>query len=351
TCRVPAHVRLGAAGRRALSRTRARRQTCAGDHDGVYGGAGGGRVSGRRSRNARPDFLGDGAWADRAASRRQASAQARFCDRAPHRDEPSGARRASGQPARTEESVMSQQFPDSPWFKGNFAPISFEAEADNVMVRGDMPKELRGTLYRNGPNPQFAPRDANHHWFIGDGMIHAFHIEYGRVSYRNRWVRTPKWRMEHDAHRALFGSWGNPMTTDPSVAGKASGGVANTNIVWHGGKLLALEEAHLPVAVDPMTLATEGAWDFAGGLAGGKVTAHPKLDPETGEMIFFAYSAGGFFAKTMLYGVVDRNGKLTRLDKFDAPYSAIVHDFLVTPTDVLFPALPQAGTINCTLSR
>ena len=55
---------------------------------------------------------------------------------------------------------MSQQFPDSPWFNGNFAPISFEAEADNVMVRGDMPKELRGTLYRNGPNPQFAPRDA-----------------------------------------------------------------------------------------------------------------------------------------------------------------------------------------------
>jgi len=245
---------------------------------------------------------------------------------------------------------VSQQFPDSPWFNGNFAPISFEAEADNVMVRGDMPKELRGTLYRNGPNPQFAPRDANHHWFIGDGMIHAFHIEDGRVSYRNRWVRTPKWRMEHDAHRALFGSWGNPMTTDPSVAGKESGGVANTNIVWHGGKLLALEEAHLPVAVDPMTLATEGAWDFAGGLAGGKVTAHPKLDPETGEMIFFAYSAGGFFAKTMLYGVVDRNGKLTRLDKFDAPYSAMVHDFVVTRNYVLFPVLPLTGSIERAMS-
>jgi len=245
---------------------------------------------------------------------------------------------------------MTQQFPDSPWFKGNFAPISFEADADNVPVRGDMPSALRGTLYRNGPNPQFAPRDANHHWFIGDGMIHAFHVEDGRVSYRNRWVRTPKWQMEHDAHRALFGSWGNPMTTDPSVVGKESGGVANTNIVWHAGKLLALEEAHLPVALDSATLATQGAWDFAGALKGGKVTAHPKLDPETGEMVFFAYSVGGFFAKTMLYGVADKTGKITRLDRFEAPYSAMVHDFLVTRNYVLFPILPLTGSLERAMS-
>ncbi len=245
---------------------------------------------------------------------------------------------------------MSQPFPDTTYFRGNFGPITFEAEADNVPVRGALPKELHGTLYRNGPNPQFAPRDANHHWFIGDGMIHAFHIEDGRVAYRNRWVHTPKWQMEHDAHRALFGSWGNPMTTDPSVLGKEGGGAANTNIVWHGGKLLALEEAHLPQALDPLTLATDGAWDFAGALKGGKVTAHPKLDPETGEMVFFAYSAGGFFTKTMLYGVVDKTGKLTRLDKFEAPFSAMVHDFLVTQNYVLFPILPLTGSLERAMS-
>jgi len=54
-----------------------------------------------------------------------------------------------------------------------------------------VPKELRGTLFRNSPKPQYAPRDNNYHWFLGDGMIHAFHVEEGRVSYRNRWVRTP----------------------------------------------------------------------------------------------------------------------------------------------------------------
>jgi carotenoid cleavage dioxygenase len=56
--------------------------------------------------------------------------------------------------------------------------------------------------------------------FLGDGMIHAFHVEDGRVSYRNRWAQTPKFLAERAAHRALYGSWGNPMTTDPSVRGK-----------------------------------------------------------------------------------------------------------------------------------
>jgi carotenoid cleavage dioxygenase len=244
---------------------------------------------------------------------------------------------------------MSLPFPAAPWFTGNFAPISFEADASDLPLRGELPKELRGTLYRNGPNPQFAPRDANHHWFIGDGMIHAFHIEDGRVDYRNRWVRTPKWQLEHDAHKALFGSWGNPMTSDPSVVGKI-GGVANTNIVWHADKLLALVESNLPFALDPDTLAPHGYDDFAGGLAGGKVTAHPKLDPETGEMVFFAYSAGGFFTKTMLYGVIDKTGKLTRLDKFEAPFSAMVHDFLVTRNHVLFPILPLTGSLERAMS-
>ena len=80
----------------------------------------------------------------------------------------------------------------------------------HLQITGEMPKELSGTLYRNGPNPQFAPRGP-HHWFGGDGMIHAFHIENGNVSYKNRWVRTPKWKLENEEGEALFGTFGNPM--------------------------------------------------------------------------------------------------------------------------------------------
>ena len=88
----------------------------------------------------------------------------------------------------------------------NLAPIPMECDAPFLKIVGELPRELNGTLYRNGPNPQFDAPGA--HWFVGDGMLHAFHLENGRASYRNRWVRTPKWQAEHDAGRALFGGFG-----------------------------------------------------------------------------------------------------------------------------------------------
>jgi carotenoid cleavage dioxygenase len=84
-----------------------------------------------------------------------------------------------------------------------------ECDAPNLPVSGELPRELNGWLYRNGPNPQFAPRGP-YHWFAGDGMLHAFHVENGRVSYRNRWVRTPKWQLEHAEGEGLSGAFGHP---------------------------------------------------------------------------------------------------------------------------------------------
>ena len=99
--------------------------------------------------------------------------------------------------------------------QANIAPIPFECDAAFLRVTGELPRELNGTLYRNGPNPQFDVPGA--HWFVGDGMLHAFHLENGRASYRNRWVRTPKWLAEHDAGRALFGGFGRKLADTPAV--------------------------------------------------------------------------------------------------------------------------------------
>src|SRR6185312_14789345 len=164
-------------------------------------------------------------------------------------------------------------------------------------------------------------------------------------SYRNRWLRTPKFLAERAAHEALYGGWGNPRTTDPSVLSKDDG-VANTSIVIHAGNVFAAEEAHLPFAIDPETIASEGYWDFAGALTTGRFTAHPKIDPTTGEMVFFGYSVGGPFSSTIAYGTVAKSGKLTRSERFEAPYSAMVHDFLVTQNYLLFPILPLTGSLE-----
>ncbi len=232
----------------------------------------------------------------------------------------------------------------NPYLTGNFAPIRSEDDFGNLHVKGEIPKGLAGSYYRNGPNPQFEPRDPNHHWFAGDGMIHAFHAADGKVSYNNRYVHTNKYVLEKAAGRALFGSFGNPMTSDPSVVGK-DGGIGNTNIVWHGGRLLALEEGHNPFEMDPVTLESRGYRDYAGPAL--RFTAHPKMDPETGEMVFFGYSAGaGFFTDDVAYGVTDKTGKVTRLDMFKAPFSSMIHDFFVTRNYAMFPVLPLSGSLQ-----
>jgi len=232
----------------------------------------------------------------------------------------------------------------NPYLAGNFGPIHSEDDFELAVV-GEIPAALNGVLYRNGPNPQFEPR-GEHHWFAGDGMIHAFFVENGKVRYRNRFVRTPKWELEHAAGRAMFGAFGNPMTSDPSAMGKDSG-VANTNIVWHAGRLYALEEGHKPFELDPATLAPIGYAD----QYQGRVTAHPKLDPETGEMVWFGYSIGDMpFTRTMSYGVTDAAGTVTRRDNFEAPFASMVHDFLVTRRHALFPILPLTGDLQRVMS-
>ncbi|TAJ69920.1 MAG: carotenoid oxygenase family protein [Phenylobacterium sp.] len=233
----------------------------------------------------------------------------------------------------------------NPYLAGNFAPVRSEDDFD-LTVKGEIPAGLRGALFRIGPNPQFEPRDPNHHWFGGDGMVHGFYVADGKVSYRNRYVRTPKWELEHEHGRSLFGSFGNPMTTDPLAMGN-EGGVANTNIVWHAGKLLALEEGHHPFAMDPRTLESKGYdREFKG-----KVTAHPKLDPKTGEMVWFAYGVGQMpLSAGMSCGVTAADGSLVRRQDFQAPFACMVHDFMVTENHALFPILPLTASLERAMS-
>lgn len=192
----------------------------------------------------------------------------------------------------------------NPFLSGNFAPVRSEDDFQ-LTVRGELPRDLNGALLRVGPNPQFPPRGA-YHWFGGDGMVHAFYLADGQARYRNRYVRTPKWRLEHEAGRALFAGFGG-ADADPAAAGHDSG-VANTNVLRHGGRVMALEEAHRPFEI------TE-ALDSAGYLEayGGPVTAHPKIDPASGEMVWFAYGAGGHpLSSTMSYGVTAADGTVGR---------------------------------------
>lgn len=232
---------------------------------------------------------------------------------------------------------MTRPFPPQRFLRGNFAPVRFECDAPDLVIEGELPRGLHGTLLRNGPNPFYPPRD-EYHMFSGDGMVHAFHFDADRVSYRNRWVRTAKLERERAAGEALFGTFGNPATSAPEVRGLPYN-VANTNVIWHGGRLLALEEFNPPFELECHTLASRGTCDF-GGRVRGPFTAHPKIDPVTGEMHAFGYGVDGPGSTRMAYYVIDAAGELTREVRFDAPFAAMVHDFVVTAGHVVFPIFP-----------
>lgn len=219
----------------------------------------------------------------------------------------------------------------NPFLKSNFAPWRLEGVAEDLEIQGTLPPELHGTFYRNGPNPAYEPIGP-YHWFDGDGMIHAITLRDGRASYRNRWVMSEGLKEERAAGRAVFpGLLGMKPTEAPRFKN-----VANTNIVWHAGKLLALVESSLPTQLAAGSLDTVGEYDFAGQLSG-PMTAHPKMDPETGAMHFFGYAP---FPPFLTYHHVDRAGRLTRSEPIDIAWPSMIHDFHITEHFVVFILCP-----------
>jgi len=226
-------------------------------------------------------------------------------------------------------------FPDDhPYLRGNYAPWPMEGDVPECEVEGEIPDGLRGTLYRNGPNPQFPPRTA-YHWFDGDAMVHAFSFDAGRCRYRNRWIRTEKLLAERAAGRSLFGGLSDVLNNDPLAAGVAFN-PANTAFVRHGGRFLALFEGGPPTEIDPETLDTLGVHTWGGALEG-PMTAHPHVDPVSGEMVFFGYAPVPPYLR---YHVAGPDGALVRSEAIDVPFPTMMHDLVMTREHVVFLVCP-----------
>ncbi|MEP0910689.1 carotenoid oxygenase family protein [Leptolyngbya sp. GB1-A1] len=217
----------------------------------------------------------------------------------------------------------------NPYLADNFAPVQTELTIDDLPVLGELPPDLNGMFVRNGPNPQFSPI-GRYHWFDGDGMLHGVHVQGGKASYRNRYIRTQGFQQERQAGQALFGGM-----LQPSPNGSKN--VANTALVWHRDRLLALWEGGEPHAIDVPSLDTIGSHTFGGKLVS-PVTAHPKVDPTTGEMMFFGYSLAQ--PPYLRYSVVSAEGELLRTVGIDLPVGVMMHDFAITEHYTIFMDLP-----------
>lgn len=233
-------------------------------------------------------------------------------------------------------------FPNTLSFTGVNEPSRIEADIADLNIEGEVPRELNGAFYRVQPDPQFPPLLGDDIAFNGDGMITMFRIANGKASIRQRWAKTDKWKLENKADRALFGAYRNPLTDDPSVKGQIRG-TANTNAFVHGGKLYALKEDSPALVMDPVSLETEGYTKFGGRMTGETFTAHPKIDPDTGDMLGFGYASKGVLTKDMTYYEVRPSGDLKFEVWFENPYYAMMHDFGVTRDYALFHVVPSTS--------
>lgn len=227
----------------------------------------------------------------------------------------------------------------NPYLQDNFAPVEQEITADNLAVIGELPPDLSGLLVRNGPNPQFTPAGSQYLWFDGDGMLHGVRIKNGKASYYNRYVRTKGFQLERQAGRALWGSLMEAPRPDtpPNNPFGPFKNTANTALTWHAGRFLALWEAGEPYEIAVPNLETIGPYTYAGKLSS-SLTGHPKIDPQTGEMLFFGYSLT--VAPHLKYSIVSPQGELLQTVPIEIPRGVMMHDFAITPNYTIFMDLP-----------
>jgi carotenoid cleavage dioxygenase len=238
---------------------------------------------------------------------------------------------------------MSNSLPNNVFLKGIWEPLISECDINDPIVVGEIPKELNGTFYRNGPNPQYVYSE-NYHMFEGDGMIHTLTFHNGQVRYKNRWIRTEKFLAERNSRKSLFGGMRDFMERDDSVK-NCSGNTANTNVIWHHSKLLALNEGGQPVNIDINDL-SQCNTDTFNQIFDRSMMAHPKIDPVTGELIFYSY-----FGPDFNYFIANKNGKISYQEKISLPFVCLMHDFAITENFSIFPLFPLTYDLQRMMRR
>ena len=225
-----------------------------------------------------------------------------------------------------------------PYLNGAWTPLHEEVDAEDLeVIEGAIPTDIDGVYLRNTENQIHQPL-GRFHPFDGDGMIHQISFQNGKASYRNRFVRTRGFEAEQEAKGSLWGGLADPVNLAKRPGFGAHGSLkdsSSTDVVVHAGKALSTfyqcgEGYHL----DPLTLETEGVapWVPIDGIS-----AHPKVDEATGELMFFNYSK---YAPYLHYGLVDADNRLVVLQPIDLPGPRLPHDMAFTEHYAIVNDLP-----------
>lgn len=209
-------------------------------------------------------------------------------------------------------------------------------------VEGEIPTDLNGTFFRNGPGRQKVGGKPIGHWFDGDGMVCAFSFRDGKVHFRNRYVRTPKYLKETATGEIHYRGFGTQIPGGiRRNIGRLQGNPANTNTILHGGHLLALYEGGRPYALAPSTLDTIGEFTYDGRLKKTNTfSAHPKVHQRTGDMINFCPGSTGIGRNGLKMCInifkINRVGELVDKGRIPIDNFPFAHDMALSDRYAIF---------------
>jgi carotenoid cleavage dioxygenase len=254
---------------------------------------------------------------------------------------------------------MTPPIPPDIRMMGPLKPMRFEAVVDDVIVaQGEIPIDLHGGFYRCGPTWKRPAKQGGNGFPMMDGMVQALTFREGRADFRNKWIRTPKYLAEERFGRAIFdysdggfGDWRDyglgEVLRDEFTHGIPQGNNSVNVFPFAGQIVTSGEMGGPPIALDPLTLDTLGVvpWSVALGrsvvdpacFGDGAFTAHPKWDPDTGELYGWGYSDRQPYT-TLQW--VKPDGTIRTRELWDAPYAALTHDMWLTKDYVVLPFQP-----------
>lgn len=226
---------------------------------------------------------------------------------------------------------------DPPWLIGYQSVAQAQLDSGALTLSGHWPAELRGTFYRNMPARHSRNGERYQHWFDGDGMVQAFHLEERGISHRGRFVETHKYRAEQAAGRRLKPAFGTRYADMDPVSSPDDMNTANVNVVWHGKRLMALWDAGSAWELDPETLATRGPLSWRDDLRSLPFSAHPRQDTD-GSL----WNFGAVGDRLLVLYHIGADGALKKAEGIPVPAMPFLHDFAITARHLVFllPPMP-----------
>ncbi|WP_019960242.1 carotenoid oxygenase family protein [Woodsholea maritima] len=201
------------------------------------------------------------------------------------------------------------------------------------LIEGRWPEDVQGVLFRNGPGCFDRDHWRYRHWFDGDGFIQRWQVGPQGVEHKGVFVQTQKWQEEEAAGRFLRPSFGSLPPGDLGLGSTTDMNVANTSVMMAGSQLWALWEGGAPWALDPHTLSTQGEVNLGEGLGGVPFSAHPKIDPKTGDIWNFGQDPMG--ARLILWRL-GADGAVKSVRILEGVPAGMIHDFMITERYLVF---------------